>query len=383
MKIALDLRWIRREQIDGISRYVIHLASHMLESDTENKYVLIGTQEVISKHIPVSTFPNITIVTIPQTLLSIKDFLLTHRELQRLGIDIFHSPNYLATPFKGPYKKLLTVQDVIPFLFPKALSKSRLLWKTFYQTPYPARLILHTADRIITTSENTKRDLIKLLHIPEEKISVVWIGLEERFYQHHQVSEQFYSRYQLPQQFLLYVGRQDPYKGLQYLVDAYALLPAALRQTYKVVIAGKTDPRYISDVHATVEQHGLQQDVIFLDYIPDDDLPRLYSAATLLIHPSLYEGFGLTPLEAMACGTPVVYADSSSLTELLGEAGLAVAPASSEALARGIHKLFKDEQLRQTLAQRGRRHARQYSWSQVAQQMIALYSEIGPESTRP
>lgn len=376
MRIAFDLRWIRSAQIDGISRYAINLISHLLQADTTDEYILIGNQAILNKHLALSMFPNAESVSIPQTLLSVQDFLLTHREVQRLGVDIFHSPHYLTTPFGGNYKKILTVQDLIPFFFPKALSKSRMLWRWFYKTPYPTSFILRSADTIITTSENTKQDLIHLLKSPSEKIQVAWIGLENRFKPDYQISEQFFRHYQLPHHFLLYVGRQDPYKGLTYLVQAYALLPESLQQTYMLVIAGKTDPRYIGAVHNLIGKLGLQQRVLFLDYVPDADLPLLYSAATLLVHPSLYEGFGLPPLEAMACGTPVVYTDTSSLTELIGSAGFAVSPASAKSLASGIQELLENKHLRYSLSEKGIWHTQRYSWQKVTQKILRLYKAI-------
>jgi len=382
MRIAFDLRWIRGEQIDGISRHAINLVSHLLQIDTANEYVLIGDQTILHKHLVLSASPNANIVSIPQPLLSIQDFLVTHREIQRLGVDIFHSPHYLTFPFSGNYKKILTVYDLIPFLFPGALSKSRLLWRLFYKTPYPASFILRSANTIITTSENTKQDIIHLLKIPPEKIKVVWCGLEGRFKPGYQISEQFFQQYKLPHHFMLYVGRQDPYKGLNYLVQAYALLPASLQQTYKLVIAGKTDPRYIEKVQSLVGKLGLQQNVPFLDYVPDADLPLLYSAATLLIHPSLYEGFGLPPLEAMACGTPIVYADTSSLTEVIGNTGFAVSPASAKSLASGIQEMLENEQLRHSFSEKGLRHAQRYSWQNVGQKILKIYEGYERKSQR-
>lgn len=381
MKIAFDLRWIRSEQIDGISRYAINLVLHLLQADPTDEYVLIGNQIILNRHFTWSMFPHAKIVSIPQSLLSVQDFLLTHREIQRLDVDIFHSPNYLTTPFGENYKKILTVQDLIPFFFPTALSKSRLLWRLFYKTSYPASLILRSADAIITTSENTKQDLIHLLKIPSEKIQVVWIGLENRFKPDYQISEQFFQRYTLPHHFLLYVGRQDPYKGLSYLVQAYALLPKALQQTYTLVIAGKTDLRYIGEVRCLIEKRGLQQRILFLDYIPDADLPLLYSAATLLVQPSLYEGFGLPPLEAMACGTPVVYADTSSLTEIIGSAGFAASPASAKSLASGIRELLENEHLRYSFSEKGIWHAQRYSWQNVAQKILGIYEKVTRENS--
>ncbi|MBD3307820.1 glycosyltransferase [candidate division KSB3 bacterium] len=374
MKIAVDLRWIRSPHIDGISRYALNLVSHLLRQDVANDYLLIGQQSILQQHLGPDAIPRIQ--PINQPLLSVGDFLFTPREIQRLHIDILHVPHYLHAPFGGTYKKILTVYDLIPFLFPAELSKSRLGWRWFYKTRYPAKLLLHSADLIVTTSHNTKRDLERLLHIPPHRIRVVWCGLEARFRPDYAVPESFFRTYHLPSRFLLYVGRQDPYKGLKYLVQAYALLPESLQQTCALVIAGKTDPRYIQDILTASERLQVQPRLHCLDYIPDADLPLLYSAATALIHPSLYEGFGLPPLEAMACGTPVVYADTSSLSELIGDAGLAVPPASADALATGIAQLLQNDQQRTILGNRGLQHVQRYSWSHTALQIAELYQEL-------
>ena len=375
MKIAIDLRWIRSKHIDGTSRYAIDLVSNLLQRDTEHRYLLLGDPALIQYGIPdLLAYKQAEIRTIPERLLSIHDFRRTSRSLQRLGIDVYHSPSYLCSPFTGAYKKIITVFDVIPFLFPEALSKSRLFWKLFYATRIPTRMILQSADTIVTASNNTKRDLIRLFNIPAKKIRVIGIGLDTRFHADIPIPGDFFERYQLPQKFLLYVGRQDPYKGIAYLVEAFARLPQYMRESYSIVIAGKNDPRYINDVHAVVERLGLEQHVRFLDYVPDSDLPTLYSAATLLVHPSLYEGFGLPPLEAMACGTPVVYADSSSLTELLGEAGYAVQPASAEALATGIHAMLADSAVCESYRQRGLTHVQRYAWDTIVNEILDMYA---------
>ena len=376
MRIAIDLRWIRSAQIDGISRYALNLVQHLLEVDPENEYRLLGDEATLNIHADFSHFENSVIISPHIRLLSPQDFLRMPSVLERLGVDIFHVPNYLTSPFQRNYKKILTVFDLIPFLFPEALSKSRFLWRWFYKTVYPARAILKSADAIITTSENTKHDLIRLLRLSPESIQVVWSGIESRFHPNHEVSERFRQTYCLPDHFLLYVGRQDPYKGLTYLVQAYSELPETLRQQYQVVIAGKTDPRYIGEVHACIQNTGLQHAFYFLDYIPDHDLPLLYTAATLLVHPSLYEGFGLPPLEAMACGTPVVYADASSLSEHLGQAAYPVAPGSAESLAQGIRHILEDHELRAAYIQKGKARMQRYSWENIALKFLHLYEQL-------
>ncbi len=375
MNIAIDVRWIRSEHIDGTSRYAIDLVSNLLQRDTEHRYLLLGDPALIQHAIPdVLEYKQAEIRTIPEQLLSIHDFWRTPRSLQALGIDIYHSPSYLCSPFTGTYKKIVTVFDVIPFLFLEALSKSRLFWKLFYATRLPTRTILQSANTIVTASENTKHDLIRLFNVSPDKIRVIGIGLDVRFHANISVPNDFFERYHLPQKFLVYVGRQDPYKGIAYLIQAFAMLPHHIQETCSLVIAGKNDLRYITSVHALIERLELTQRVRFLDYVPDSDLPSLYSAASLLVHPSLYEGFGLPPLEAMACGTPVVYADSSSLTELIGEAGYAVQPASDKALAAGIREMLEDTTVCKRYRQRGLKHVQRFSWDAVTHDILNMYA---------
>ncbi len=376
MKVAIDLRWIRSKQIDGISRYTVNLLLHQFQLDPAIQYFLIGERALLQHHADFSAYANVQIIPASLPLLSAQDFMRMHREIEGLDVDIFHVPYYLSSPFRGGYKKLFTVYDLIPFLFPDALSKSRLLWRWFYKTTYPARFLLRSADGILTCSESTRRDLTGMLHLPSDKIHVIGGGVESRFQPGRVAAEAFRSEYRLPQRFVLYVGRQDPYKGLSHLVQAYALLPETLRKNYQVVIAGNTDPRYIGTIHQLIQDHQLERSFFFLDYLPDRDLPLLYSAATLLVHPSLYEGFGLTPLEAMACGTPVIYANTSSLAEFVGKAGFAVAPASSEILAAGMRTLLMDETLRENFSQRGLAHAARYTWEHVAGRVITVYEHI-------
>ncbi len=376
MRIALDLRWVRGEQIDGISRYALNLVTHLTADAPEHEYLFIGQEEALTRHLSPETLAQARIVAHPYGVLSLKDMAFSPRAINRIAPQIFHTPHYLTSPFRGNYKKIVNVFDLIPFLFPKALSKSRLLWRVFYRLPLLTSTILRSADAIITASEHTKNDIMRLLRVPADKIHVVWCGLESRFQQGIHVRDDFFLRYRLPQKFILYVGRQDPYKGLAYFVEAAALLPERLRQEYRIVIAGKTDERYIGEIHALIAQHRLQDSFIFSNYVPDEDLPLLYSAATLLVHPSLYEGFGFPPLEAMACGTPVVYADTSSLSELLGKAGFAVAPASAQALSSGIQALLDNPQLRRQFAVAGHAHAQRYSWKHSLPRIIRIYEQI-------
>lgn len=376
MKIAIDLRWVRGETLDGISRYAVDLVRHLLPADPAHEYLLFGRAEMLRQHINLSDFPDVRVVPSPYPLLSIKDFLLTPRFVRQIGVDLFHSPGYLVSPLRFGCRKIVTVFDVIPLLFPEELAKSRLFWRLFYKTPYPTQLLLRSAAAIVTASANTCQDLVRLLHLPLRKIQVIGIGIDERFHPNLEMKTAFYERYHLPSKFLLYVGRQDPYKGLTYLVQAYALLPEALRTTWKLVIAGKTDLRYIGAVHDLLAQSGLQEHVLFLDYFPDIDLPRLYNAATLLVQPSLYEGFGLTPLEAIACGTPVVYTRVSSLIEVVGDAGLPVAPACAEALMQGIRQLLEDIPFRDQLIAYGHQHIRRYSWPAIIQEILLLYTHL-------
>ncbi|HWP46758.1 MAG TPA: glycosyltransferase family 1 protein [Candidatus Limnocylindrales bacterium] len=380
MRIAIDIRWLRKE-MDGIGRYVSNLVTHLVELDTRNTYFLITHPNSFPSSYSFPTSPRLYISASPYPFLSPRDFFCLPGFLNRLEIDLFHAPNYLTSPLSGRYAQIVTVHDLIPYLYPETLWKASLRWKFYYRSKYPAYLVLHKADQIIADSLHTKKDIVKLFGIPPEKIRVIWPGIETRFYTAEKPSKAFLQKYNLREDFLLYLGRQDPYKGLEFLIRAYYQLDPGLRNQYPLIIAGKKDSRYLKSVEHLIEDLALKEQVQFLGYVPDPDLPSLYKAATLFVYPSLYEGFGFPPLEAMACGTPVIYGRGSSLEEVIGDKGGSFTPHHLPELTQAIQMLLQNRQLREEMSQRGREQVLSLTWRKTAEAVLEVYQAVGHRKT--
>ncbi len=294
----------------------------------------------------------------------------------RERIDILHSP-YWSSPLVSPWPTVVTIHDVIQFVLPQyAWRKISRLY--FGLVSRSAR----GAQSIITVSECSKRDIVKILGIPPERIRVIGNAVDESF---HPVRDAWLlasvrERYGIGQRYILYFGGFDMRKNVPRLIEAYARLPQETRRDYQLVISGRYQhlghPLY-PDPRATVARLGLEGQVIFTGQIREQDKAPLFSGAALFTFPSLYEGFGMPVLEAMACGTPVLTSNVSALPEVVGEAGHLVDPYSVEAIAAGMSSLLEDAAKREALAERGLERARLFTWRQVAEQTLKVYREVG------
>jgi len=290
--------------------------------------------------------------------------------------DLFHATEHLLPRLKDA-RTVLTVHDLIFLLFPEYHLP---LNKWFLNRFMP--LFVRRAHAIIAVSQCTKDDLIRHYTVPSEKITVVYEGVDARFQPVTDLDTltRVRARYSLPERYVLYVGTIEPRKNLNTLLEAFAGLkerPATcdLRPAtcdLRLVIVGKTGWLY-EGFFRRLRELGLEDQVIFPGFVPDEDLPAIYSAAELFVFPSLYEGFGLPPLEAMACGTPVVVSNTSSLPEVVGEAGLMVDPRDVRALAEAMERVLTDEHLRAELTANGLERARQFTWERAAQETMEVY----------
>ena len=283
--------------------------------------------------------------------------------------DLLHVPGFDA-PLGKPCPVVLTIHDLIGKLFPQNLPPvSRWYWSRWL--PRSARW----ADRIVADSLHTKRDIVTLLGIPEERIAVIYPAADERFQPvtDPNILGEVRQKYRLPSSFILYLGTLEPRKGLGTLISAYRAL--AEQVNHSLVIAGNKGWQ-MEPLFRLVEDYGLAERVYFTGYVEDGDLPGLLSLAETLVYPSTYEGFGLPPLEAMACGTPVVCSNAASLPEVVGEAGLLVPPGEAEALFQALARVITDESLHAGLRRLGFEQARRFSWDHSARQMIKLYESV-------
>ncbi len=291
---------------------------------------------------------------------------------RRLRLDVWHAPYYIMPYRRLPCPTVVTFYDTIPLALPQFWSiRHRLIfWLTH-------RLALRAASAAIAISESTRRDLIRYLRADPRRITVTPLAADERFQPQPDAEIRRVRRqYSLPEHFVLYVGINKPPKNLGRLIDAYARLVAESPALYyDCVIAGAWDDRY-PEARQRAANLGLDDRVRFLGPIPDADLPALYASADLFVTASLYEGFGLPALEAMACGTPVACSDTSSLPEVVGDAGMLFDPLDVEAIAAAIQRVMADPGLRAELRQRGLKYSAQFTWDRVARQTIEVYRSV-------
>jgi glycosyltransferase involved in cell wall biosynthesis len=269
----------------------------------------------------------------------------------------------------------MTVHDLADFLYPRHFG-----WEQNMRLRM-VRRTLNRAQRIVAVSKATQRDVENLFGVPSSRISVIGNAIDERFVQSGRREEQrlVLERYRVTDPFLLYVGSARPQKNLPRLIEAFAVVKADLKDhpvygKLKLLIIGDELSEY-PDLRRSVIRTRVQQDVRFLGYVPVEILRVFYQAAEVFVFPSLYEGFGLPPLEAMAQGTPVVTSNVSSLPEVVGDAAVLVAPENVFDIARGIERALLDEDLRQQLRLRGQRQISRFSWERSIHQVLEIYAE--------
>jgi glycosyltransferase involved in cell wall biosynthesis len=309
---------------------------------------------------------------------------------RKYRLDLLHSPHYtmpwLMNILARRVKTVVTFHDMTFFLFPRLHTRVK---RRFF--PLAIRMSASRAHKIIACSESTRQDAIRLLHIPPEKIITVYEGIGQDFHpiQDLELLETTRRRYGLPEKYFLYVGTVEPRKNLPLLIQSFAqvrqqpdaLYPVGyLASRWPLVIVGQNGWRY-EEVYLLVEQLHLSDSVHFTGYVPAADIPILFNLASIFVYPSLYEGAGLPPLEALACGTPVITTNVSSMPEYVGEAAVLVPPGDSrdpaarEALTKAMLQLSHDPTQLEALAKMGPRQAADFTWKRTAQATLSVYKE--------
>jgi glycosyltransferase involved in cell wall biosynthesis len=367
MRIAIDARKLHDY---GIGTYVRNVLKHLALQDKQNEYVLICRPDDCA--LAQELGPNFTSVPDASRPYSVSEQFTVPRDLRRNKVDLIHEPHYVLPPFV-PCRAVVTIHDCIHLRFPQYLPHKG--------AHAYARIFLwtatHQADRIITVSEASKRDILQYFRIPPEKIEVIYNGIDERFWTPpseediHRVRE----RFQLTNRFILYAGNIKPHKNLDRLICAFHQLRNEGFDDLKLLIIGDEISKYAA-LRRAVHRYKLHKHVRFLGFVSDQTLAALYRLAAVFVFPSLYEGFGLPPLEAMASGTPVVTSNVSSLPEVVGDAALLIDPYDPDAIADGIRRVLSDPALRDDLRARGLARAREFSWARSADRVRAIYAEV-------
>lgn len=372
-KIGINARYIQR-QITGIERYTLELINNLSRLDDENKYVLFfNKHEPVMPPIKKCNFVNyITRVPTKFRILRIfwEQFWLAY-ELKRNDVQIFHGPSFLA-PLTKKSKYVVTIHDLSFFRYPESFTlENKLYFKFFLQRS------IKNADVIIADSESTKKDIIHYFKVPDDRISVVYLGVDDTFVplKDSVKIKQIKAKYNLPEKFILFTGVLSPRKNLERTLIAFCLLKRKKSIPHKFVIVGKKGWLY-ETIFEKIKLLNLENEVVFTDYVPEEDLPYFYNLADVFVLASLYEGFGLPILEAMACGCPVVTSSRSSMPEVAGDAALLVDPLKVEEISAAIEKIVTDTKLRKVLVEKGFEQAKKFSWKKTAEETLKIYDKI-------
>lgn len=368
MQIGVDARLIHHQRA-GIGRYTSHLLRAMARANTTDRFVVFQHRRHRTPLIEQDNFRRATLFAPVHTRL--EQWMLPI-ELARFALDLLHSPDFIP-PLYTHVPTVITVHDLAFLHWPHFLTKDSAAY--YGQID---RAVKHAA-HIIVPSESTKQDLIAQLGAPQSKVSVIYEAADERFtpLPPAETRAQITQKYGLPPSFILFVGTIEPRKNVDGLLRAFH----HLRTKYGVtdtglVIAGGRGWLY-DQVLSLAQELDLANSAFFLGRVPDHDLHRLYVAARCHVHAAHYEGFGLPPLEAMACGTPTIVSNVSSLPEVVGDAALLVDPENWEEIAIAMHRLLSDPALHAELRQKGLQRARCFSWDLAARRTLEVYRQVG------
>jgi glycosyltransferase involved in cell wall biosynthesis len=389
-RIVLDTR---RIEDFGIGTYIRNLVRSLAKIDHSNHYTLVTAMPEVPEFSDLpSNFETAPYLGKKTGFVQFGYTLF----LRKLPADLFHIP-LNAVPLWMPKPYVVTIHDMSTLLFANHHSGYRSNLRHYY-----LRRGLLRADGIMTVSGATRRDVESVLGIPASRIRLVYNAPDPIFCQSSMAAlanrsqpEPAYppeiqlvlERYRIHYPFLLYVGRTNPHKNIPRLVEAFAVLRGELQdhpqfQNLRLIIIGDEIARHPALRHAVI-QSRVEDTVRFLGFVPIETLRAFYQAATAFVFPSLYEGFGLPPLEAMACGTPVVCSSVSSLPEVVGDAAMIVNPENVFDIARGMREVLLDDVLRGRLVAEGIKKARQFSWERTAAEVLQAYEEIASYKKRP
>ncbi len=378
VKIGID---VRRMTEFGVGTYIRNVVRSLSRLDRENEYFLIGPPDKV-KEMGVLP-PNFHSVSILAPDRSVQGYREFRSALQGLHCNLVHIPNLFSVPRFLPCPYVMTVHDMLEHL-------SRARQQTGFWGAWHLQMtkrVLRGAARIFAVSNFTRTEIEKLFQIPTNHIEVVYNAIDERFLHGHADAadrEFIAQRYQVTYPFLLYAGRISPHKNVVRMIEAFSALKTelekeALYPDLKLIIIGD-DLSGNPDLRRTVVRSGVQHDVRFLGFIPIEVLRIFYDEAKIFVFPSLYEGFGLPPLEAMAHGTPVVTSNVSSLPEVVGNAAVLVNPENIFEISRALFRVLTDKALRDRMKERGTKQAARFSWDSSVRRVLDVYRQVAQDN---
>jgi glycosyltransferase involved in cell wall biosynthesis len=370
MRIGIDARLVYYSRA-GIGQYILQLTNALASNCDREEFFLLQSRKdgtMITNH---PHFNRVSLWTPSHHRL---EQLALRFEINRLGLDLLHSPDFIP-PMHRNCRSVITIHDLAFLLYPHFLTRES---ARYYGQIDQA---VGSTDHIIAVSHSTKQDIIRLLGVSERKITVIHEAANEIYRPiDEQTARRFVAEnYGIDCDYILFVSTVEPRKNLPTLLQAYRKLRDGYKREEKLVLAGQRG-WLAEQVFATVEELELSDDVHFLGRVSSESLLHLYNAARLLVHPSFYEGFGLPPLEAMTCGTPVVASKVSSLPEVVGDAAVLIDPNDVDELTVAIHRLLTDKGYYDCMAAKGFKRAAKFSWQRAAKETLAVYHRVGAAS---
>ena len=344
MRIAIDARM--GDTRGGIGVYVRELISQLADVDKKNQYFVI-----VNKHGDASFVPSADNFSILESAITRKHYLIKDLWIQFFlpflleanRIDLYFNPRYILPFFKGKTKMVVTIHDMIAFLYPE-------IWSGIsgFRIRNYIKLSSQRADTIITDSIWAKKDIVRILNIPEDKIKVIYCGINQKLFKpipDLSLQRLVKRKYGIRKNFILTVGPMGTRKNHDRLIDAYSILPKYIREDYQLIITGEKKGTY-NNLLKKVSKIYLADGIVFTGFIPGKEMPMIINATSLFVFPSLYEGFGIPLLEAMACGIPLLVSNVSSIPEVVGGAALLFDPYNINEMASVIGKVITDKDLR-------------------------------------
>lgn len=379
MKIGIESSTLLVKNRTGVEHYTNNLLEALFKLDGVNQYDLVYM--AFASRPQQSFFANIANVRhrrvswLPGKLYNLllrTPFAPPIDIIAGIKPDIFLFPNFVKWPTSRSKKTLVVVYDV-SFIESSSTMVSR--HRRYLSQAVPKSIA--NSSQVITISENAKSEIISHYQVDPQKISIIYPAVDHVIYkpQSQPAIMAAANKYKTTNNYILYTGTIEPRKNIVGILNAYADLPPALQQKYRLVLAGGKG--WLDETIQSRLSELTHLNIITTGYVPDEDLPALYSGASLFVYPSLYEGFGMPPLEAMACGVPVITSDNSSLPEVVGDAGILVSAQDTTSLTKQIVKVLTDTKLAALMSKKGLKQAQKFSWTKSAQELVELFNKVG------
>ncbi|MCM8709663.1 glycosyltransferase family 4 protein [Clostridium sp. SYSU_GA19001] len=369
MKIAIDARGVNWYRGTGIGTYTDKVLRYLLRMDSKNYYHIYWSGENYEEF----QFSNTNIIMASKKHHRFFEQNYFPADLKDNNIDIYHIPqNGIGMCENIECKKIATMHDLIPYIMPETVGRGYLL-KFLKDVPK----VIELSDALITVSEWSKQDILKYFPIDKNKIFVTPLAADDIYKPLDKEKCKYFlsKQYNINKSFILYIGGFSPRKNVKSLITAFAKVYKDLGKDYNLVIVGATrdQGQYLSEFSSNLE---FSSKIIFTGFAPENHLPILYNACDAFVYPSLYEGFGLPPLEAMNCGTPVITSNLTSIPEVVGDAGILINPYNEYELMEALKKLLNNEKLQNEYREKGLIRAQDFSWNKTAEKTLEVYKKI-------